>query len=154
MVARCDGFMLLVDDDTWIADSGASACMIYNKNGFIKMKEDARQIKIGDGRNVYIQKSGKWQGMIKDKPGKPKLLFLDEVCYVLEVIYKLMLLTKALKNGWTLSRNNQKFSLKKMDDDMIFIRRFIREMVASFPLKSCQEMNRQICKKNGKRDDG
>jgi hypothetical protein len=106
MMARYNGFMLIaskcegIDSNTWIADTGASAHMTYNKSGFIDMKEDARQITIGDGSNMAIKQTGKWQGMITDKAGKQQLITLDEVCYVPDLKYNLMSLTKALKNGW------------------------------------------------------
>ena len=126
MMARYNGFMLIaskcegIDSNTWIADTGASAHMTYNKSGFIEMKEDARQITIGDGSNMAIKQIGKWQGMITDKTGKQQLITLDEVCYVPELKYNLMSLTKALKNGWILSGNNQQLSLRKADEEMIF----------------------------------
>ena len=111
MMARYNGFMLIaskcegIDSNTWIADTGASAHMTYNKSGFIDMKEDARQITIGDGSSMAIKQTGKWQGMITDKTGKQQLITLDEVCYVPDLKYNLMSLTKALKNGWELSGN-------------------------------------------------
>jgi phage antirepressor YoqD-like protein len=105
MMARYNGFRLIafkcegIDSNTWIADTGASAHMTYNKSGFIDMKEDARQITIGDGSNMAIKQTGKWQ-MITDKTGKQQLITLDEVCYVPDLKYNLMSLTKTLKNGW------------------------------------------------------
>jgi hypothetical protein len=73
MMASYDGSMLIaskfegINDDKWIADSGASAQMTYNKNGFIQMKEGSRQITNGDGSKMLIHQFRKWQGMIKDK---------------------------------------------------------------------------------------
>jgi hypothetical protein len=94
--------------------------MTYNKSEFIEMKEDARQITIGDGSNMAIKKIGKWQGRITDKTGKQQLITLDEVCYVPELKYNLMSLTKALKIEWILSGSNQQLSLRKSDEEMIF----------------------------------
>jgi hypothetical protein len=48
------------------------------------------------------------------------VITLDQVCYVPDLKYNLMLLTKALKNGWELSGNNQELSLRKADDEMVF----------------------------------
>jgi hypothetical protein len=52
---------------------------------------------------MAIKQTVKWQGMITDKTGKQQLIALDEVCYVPDLKYNLMSLTKALKNGWELS---------------------------------------------------
>jgi hypothetical protein len=62
-----------VSEDKWISDSVSSAYMTYNKNWLIEMKEDTRKIKIGDGGNIFIQKFGTWQVMIKDKTGNHKI---------------------------------------------------------------------------------
>jgi hypothetical protein len=94
--------------------------MTYNKSGFIDAKEDARQITFVDGSNMAIKQIGKWQRMITDKTGKQQLISLDEVYYVPALKYNLMSLTKALKNGWELSGNNQQLSLRKADDEMVF----------------------------------
>jgi hypothetical protein len=92
--------------------------MTYNKSGFIDAKEDARQITFVDGSNMAIKQIGKWQRMITDKTGKQQLISLDEVYYVPALKYNLMSLTKALKNGWELSGNNQQLSLRKADDEL------------------------------------
>jgi hypothetical protein len=47
---------------------------------------------------MAIKQTGKWQAMITDKTGKQQLITLDEVCYVPDLKYNLMSLTKALKN--------------------------------------------------------
>jgi hypothetical protein len=63
----CDGFVLIAskyegfDHDKLTADSGASAHMTYNNNGFFEMKQDARKIKIGYGSKISIQESCKLQ---------------------------------------------------------------------------------------------
>jgi predicted AAA+ superfamily ATPase len=74
------------------------------------MKEDSRQITIGDRSNMAIKQILNWQGMFTDKTEKQQLITLDEVCYVPELKYNL---EKALKNGWILSGNNQQLSLQK-----------------------------------------
>jgi hypothetical protein len=73
------------------------------------MKEDSRQITIGDESKISTQQSGNWQEMIKFKTGNPKSVTLDEVCYVPELKYNLILLAKELNHGWIVSRNNQQF---------------------------------------------
>jgi hypothetical protein len=40
-------------------DSNINLDMTYNNKGLIEMKYDASQIKIGDGRKILIQQSGK-----------------------------------------------------------------------------------------------
>jgi hypothetical protein len=49
-----------------------------------------------------------------------KLVKLNKLCYVPELKYNLMSLTKGLKHGWTLPGNNQHLSFKKIEDKMIF----------------------------------
>jgi hypothetical protein len=94
--------------------------MIYNKNGFVEMKEDARQSTIGDGSKMSIRQSRNRQRMIKDKKGNPKSGTLDEVCYVPVLKYNPMSLTKVFKHGWKSPWNNQQLLLKKIDNEIIF----------------------------------
>ena len=96
------------------------------------MKEDSRQITIGDGSNMTIKQTGRWKGNITDKTGNQQLVILDEVCYVPELKYNLISMTKALKNGWVSSGNDQQLSLSKGDEK---IKRFIQAMDTYLELK-------------------
>jgi hypothetical protein len=61
MMKKYDKFMLMaskcedINEDRLIAHSGASTHKIYNKIGFIEMKEDSRKITIGEGIKTSIR---------------------------------------------------------------------------------------------------
>ena len=81
---------------------------------------------------MTVKQTGRWKGNITDKTGNQQLVILDEVCYVPELKYNLISMTKALKNGWLSSGNDQQLSLSKGDEK---IKRFIQAMDTYLELK-------------------
>ena len=76
----------LLDDDIWIADSGASSHMTYSKDGMFDTEEVEEQVSLGNNHVVQGLMRGKLQVQLDTMNGKTtvqltNVLYVPELCY-------------------------------------------------------------------------
>ena len=63
-----------INDNIWIADSGASCHMTNSLEGMTDLKTDYSKIKIGSGKTVMGSKKGTYEGMVVSKDNKKTMI--------------------------------------------------------------------------------
>ena len=111
-----------INDNLWIADSGASCHMTNSLDGMKDLKEDYAKIKIGSGKTMLATKRGTYEGMVISKDNKKTMIQLRNVRYVPEMFCKLISLTKAMKNGYDVIGKNNIITLQSGKQKISFDR--------------------------------
>ena len=104
----------------WIADSGATAHMTNSMKGMFDMKDTNKTITVGDGRQMVIQKTGKWRGTALDSEGQPIQILLTNVDYVEGLMVNLFSLTDAMEKGFQVLGSKTQISIEKGERKLSF----------------------------------
>ena len=89
----------MVSEDTWVADTGATSHMVNKLDGMYDIVESKKQVMIGDGTLLNIEKTGKLKIIIIQKSGDQSEITLNEVKFVPDLRVNLFSITSAMKNG-------------------------------------------------------
>ena len=89
-----------IDDNIWIADSGASCHMTNSLEGMTDLRDNYTKIKIGSGKTMLATKKGTYEGMVVSKDNKQTTIQLKNMRYVPEMFCKLISLTQAMGSGY------------------------------------------------------
>jgi hypothetical protein len=87
-----------INEDTFIADSGATCHMKNTTKGMYYLKDYVSEIKVGNGGKMTSKKIGKYRGIIMHKDGTSSTIELKDVLYVPDLVTNLLSLTKAIEN--------------------------------------------------------
>ena len=71
-----------MNDNTWIADSGATCHMTKSPSGLYDVKESSESIEVANSQTVKVEKIGKFDVEIHQKDGTKKTATLEQVKYV------------------------------------------------------------------------
>ena len=109
-----------INENTFIADSGASTHMTMSENGLFDVENIKSKIGVGDDHKLLSTKVGKKKIIIHQNNGKNIEVILTNVKYVPELKYNLFSLTKALKSGWNIGNNDEIMYIKKDGINIMF----------------------------------
>ena len=102
-----------INENIWIADSGASCHMTNSLEGMTDLKTDYSRIKIGNGNILMGIKKGTYEGMDVSKDNKKTRIQLKNVRYVPDMFCKLISLTQAMRNGYDVLGKKDKITLSQ-----------------------------------------
>ena len=103
----------MVSEDIWVADTGATSHMVNKLEGMYDIVESKKQVMIGDGTLLNIEKTGKLKVNFIQKNGDRNEITLNEVKYVPDLRVNLFSITSAMKNGAFIQSNGRMLSVKK-----------------------------------------
>ena len=109
-----------INDNVWIADSGASCHMTNSLEGMYEIRKGNCKVMIGDGQSVETTKSGKWKGVVKQKDGSTTPIILEEVVYAPALCCKLFSINQALKKDFNITNNKKVIKLWKGKMSIVF----------------------------------
>jgi hypothetical protein len=110
----------LVNEDLWIADSGASCRMTCSNDGMLDCHPVNYQIKISDGTFIKAVKIGNKNILFKKPDGTMAKVMISNVKYVPGLWVNLFSLTQPLKQGWKLSNEGLIMKIYKGPHSIIF----------------------------------
>lgn len=115
--------LLLNDPNIWIADTAATTHLTVHSAGMVNMKSASGKdnITVGNGDQVKAMNIGDISGMICDKHGEEKnTAVISDVTLLSNGAFNLFSVTKMIKNGWSITGNEQALVLKKDGKRLIF----------------------------------
>ena len=71
-----------IDENIWIADSGASCHMTNSLEGMTDLRDYYAKIKIGSEKTMLSTKKGTYEGMVVSKDNKKTMIQLKNVRFV------------------------------------------------------------------------
>jgi hypothetical protein len=89
--------------DLWIADTGATCHLTNREDGMINLTSSNKEIRMGNMSKSTATKQGTLTGVALQVNKTTSTVILDEVSVVPELGFSLISITKAMKNGCTLS---------------------------------------------------
>ena len=111
-----------INDNIWIADSGASCHMTNSLEGMKDIKTDYSKIKIENRKTVMSIKKGTFEGMAVSKDSKKTMIQLKNVRYVPDMFCKLISLTQAMRSGYNVLGKKDKITLSQGNFQVSFNR--------------------------------
>ena len=87
----------VLDNDTWIGDTGASCHMTNDDAELFDVKTTSDSVTVGNKSKLVATKIGKLRATIVHKDGTTVDLVLNKVKFIPELGYKLFSITDALK---------------------------------------------------------
>ena len=113
------------ENDTWIADSGASTHMCNSDEGMFQCTTTPNQyIKVGNGDRLPILKKGMKRCVIIQKNGSKTKVILHNVYHVPKLWYNLFSLMEALRHGWKLGNKGMFITITSQNKYIKFDRIF------------------------------
>ena len=111
------------DENLWILDSASTKHISKSMKGMSDIKEvkNGKKLESISGELMDIKYVGKFTGKFTDKEGFKHLLVVDDVVYLPEAEHNLISVTKAMKQGYNIS-NDEELSLilSKGDVKVVF----------------------------------
>jgi hypothetical protein len=115
----------IINNNTWIGDTGASSHMTNNDEGMFDTTIVQKQfINVGNGERLQVVKRGKKRCIIKQKSGKEIHIILDKVNYVPGLSYNLFSIVQTLKKGWSITNDGMNIKLTYGNHQIAFDRIF------------------------------
>lgn len=115
----------VLEDDTWIGDTGASTHMTNSEDGMFGCVLVTNQyIKVGSGERLEIVKKGCKKCTIMQKDGRKIQVTLYNVYYVPKLWYNLFSILEGLKRGWIIGNKGMHITLTKGKQMIEFDRLF------------------------------
>ena len=103
------------NQNTWIADSGATTHMTNSLDGMFDLEDAKVSISVGDGRKMVTLKVGKWRGTAINSEGQEQKIVLTNVSYVPDLMVNLFSLTTAMERGFTINGSKNGITITKGD---------------------------------------
>jgi hypothetical protein len=114
---------LLSDPNVWIRDTGATQHMTAFKKGMTNIRKAGKEdrVTMGNGHVETTTEIGDMPGIVCDKNGnKVTSTILKDVAIVPSSGYNLFSLTKLMKAGWILSGKDNKLTLTRNKQEIVF----------------------------------
>ena len=100
------------NENTWLADTGASCHFTNDDTGLINVQRINERVKIGNGEYMTATKKGTLVGYVVQKNGRKTKIQL-EVKYIPELYVNLFSIGRSLHLGWELGNKGTMINLRK-----------------------------------------
>ena len=104
----------LLEEDIWIADSGATSHMTNDNTGLYDVEAYNSSVSIGNGKSIGITHKGKLDVMIEQKDGTKYAATLENVKLVPELGHSLFSTQTLMMKGWQFSSEHADNPIKQV----------------------------------------